>query len=108
MSPLIFLHATAHRHRDSIREYGLLISRPNRGRPWGVYVFRDDYGHPSFSRSRTFPFTCWWGWHPPSDLWQAAYIGPLSEDRYVENGWILHELVPPQHLSLITPITPLT
>lgn len=102
MSPFVAYHATVFRHRESIRKYGLLAAGSNPER-FGVYVFREDYGHPTFSRTRA---CVRWGHWPPNDLWQVSYIGPMSPDHYVENGLILHYSVPPQHLVLITGITP--
>lgn len=107
MSPLIAYHATPMRHRNSIAELGLLACCPMKGRPYGVYVFSNAFDHPVFSRARrSRAIKCKWDWQPPSDLWQVAYIGPLSPDHYVANAMILHERVPPQCLSLITHITP--
>ena len=76
MSPFVAYHSTAFRHRDSIRAHGLLLNKPATGRPFGVYVFRPDYGHPTFSRGHRVV----WGHRPPSDLWQVAYIGPIVRD----------------------------
>ena len=39
------------------------------------------------------------------DLWRVAYVGPLSPDRYVENGLVLHKPVPPECVTLVTPDT---
>jgi hypothetical protein len=97
-------HATPRRHRDSIREMGLLVdfyARPLHR--CGVYVFNDEAPHPTYSRG---PGACWWGAGPTMDVWQVAYFGPMSPDHYVENGYVLYERVPPECLSLITLITP--
>lgn len=102
MSPFIAFHATGVRHRESIRKRGLLAGSMDH-RPFGVYVYRDDYGHPTFGRGS---FSVRWGDGNGSDVWQVAHIGPMSEDHFVENGIILHDPVPPQHLTLITHITP--
>lgn len=95
-------HSTVRRHRDGIRERGLLPGVPANARPFGVYVFTLCDGHPTLLRGRRIV----WGASPTGDLWEVAYIGPLSEDRYVTNGYVLHNYVPRQHLSLITGITP--
>lgn len=68
-------------------------------RPYGVYVYNDDAPHPIFAR---YAASCWWGAWAPCDLWQISYIGPISEDEYVENGYVLHLPVPSQNLTLIT------
>ena len=105
MSPLVAYHATARRHRESISERGLIagapLYQPDR---WGVYVYSEDLTHPVYSRSQ---FAVWWGADTQgpygSDLWRVSYIGPMSHDRYVMNGMVLHQSVPPEHLTLITP-----
>lgn len=102
MSPFIAYHATARRHRFGIRRYGLLPSEPGMEQPYGVYVFNDDFGHATFTRSL---FVCRWSWWQPMDLWRVAYVGPLSPDRYVENGLVLHNPVPPEYVTLVTPDT---
>lgn len=102
MSPLVAYHSTTFRHRASIQQRGLLAGKPMFQRIFGVYVFRNDHGHPTRMRGAR----CVWGWDYPNDLWRVAYIGPLSEDRYVENGLVLHQSIPPQHITLITPIIP--
>lgn len=35
------------------------------------------------------------------DLWSAAYIGPITEDQYVENGLVFLHAIPPEHVSLV-------
>ena len=95
------------RHRESILKLGLIAGEPWQGRPHGVYVFNDDYGHPTYSRGR---YTCRWSWLPEarSDLFRVAYIGRMMEDEYVENGIVLLDSVPPEHvqLSRVSPLTP--
>lgn len=106
MSPFVAYHATSRRHRESIRERGLL-------RDWfahrpphriGIYVFNDECEHPTFSRSAFGGL--WWSYGSGQDVWEVAYIGPMAPDQYVCNGMILYEKVPPECLSLITLITP--
>lgn len=105
MSPFIAYHATARRHRENIYEHGLIAgSCMTQPANFGVYVFNDDCPHPTFSRVAGTA-SCWWGRGGSEDCWQVAYVGPMSPDQYVENGMLLHESVPPQHLSLITHIT---
>lgn len=101
MSPFVAYHSTVYRHRNSIRERGLLPGVPANARPFGVYVFTPHDGHPTLLRGRRLV----WGASPTGDLWEVEYIGPMSEDRYVTNGFVLHNYVPPRHLSLITHIT---
>lgn len=98
MSPLIAYHATRRACRDSIQRDGLLCRSPAGGRPYGVYIFSDDLDHPTFSRGRCLR----WGSHPVQDLWQVAYIGRLTEDRYVENALICLDSIPPSAITLIT------
>lgn len=102
MSPLVAYHSTVRRHRKSIHLRGLLLNKPAQGRPFGVYVFVPGYGHPTFSRGHRVV----WGSAPPCDLWQVSYIGPIVRDWYVQNGLIFGCAIPPEHLSLITHITP--
>lgn len=105
MSPFVAYHATSRRHRDSIREHGLLLNfermSPERN---GVYVFNDECEHPTFSRSALGGI--FWSYGVNQDLWEVAYIGPMAPDHFVNNGIILYERVPPECLSLITHITP--
>lgn len=96
VSPFIGYHYTARRHRESISERGLVAGRslcqPD---TWGVYVYNSE-AHPSRDR-------LWWGNGGRGDTWRVGYVGPISPDPYVQNGWILHSSVPPEHISLMTP-----
>lgn len=76
---------------------GLLAGQPCRGRPFGVYVFANEFRHPTFSRlGRVI-----WMHGEHQDLWSAAYIGPITEDQYVENGLVFLHAIPPEHVSLV-------
>lgn len=119
MSPMVALHATNPKCRESIFTKGLLAGMPymfsSTGRYkrtarsplqcMGVYVYSDDgsFNHPTYGKPNSF--RCVWGGGPGMDIWQASYIGPVSDDPFVENALIFHECIPPQHLSLITHIT---
>lgn len=96
MSPIVGYHATREACRASIREIGLLCSQPQRGRPFGVYVYRDDgsFDHLGWNS------LCVWDCGPKEDLWECAYIGPLTEDTYVLNAMIFLE--PVKHVTLVT------
>lgn len=96
MSPLVAYHATRMACRASIQENGLLPNRAKRGLPHGVYVFRADnsFSHVGYnSRSE-------WTRAPRQDLWEVAYIGPLTFDPYVLNGLVLLGKV--DHVTLVT------
>lgn len=95
MSPIVGYHATRECCRPSIRQYGLVPAQPQKGRPFGVYVFRDDEGfdHVGYN-SRTV-----WEHHPKLDLWECTYIGPIVPDRYVLNALVFLEHV--EHVTLV-------
>jgi hypothetical protein len=97
MSPIMALHASRDCCRHSIRKHGLLPAQPMRGRPYGVYVFRDDgaFDHLGWN-SRTV-----WEHHPKLDLWECAYIGPLCIDQYVLNAMVFLDTV--EHVTLVVP-----
>lgn len=106
MSPLVALHASHPKCRESIYARGLLTNQPAKGRPCGVYVFRPDdaIDHPSFSRGGRIRWDAWggpWG----SEVWLVAYIGPLTEDHYVENALVLLDSVEPTHVHNVTLVT---
>ena len=98
MSPLVAYHATNPKCRESILRRGLLPAQPQKGRPFGVYVFRDDdaFNHPTFSRGGRLIWVVGGG----QDIWEAAYIGPLTPDQYVINGMVF--LGPVHHVTLVT------
>lgn len=104
MSPFIAYHSCPRRYRESILQYGLLPSLPNPAQFYGVYVFRDDYQHPTRSKGNlSRSFRCHWDHRPPNDLWEVAYIGPMCGDQYVENGLVLFER--PQFASLLSQLS---
>lgn len=93
MSPILAYHATNSKCRKSIAEKGLLGASPTCGRPFGCYVFADEFQHPARAQ-------LWWTRSIRGDLWRVAYIGPLAIDPYVVNGMIL--LDPPiEHVELV-------
>lgn len=96
MSPLVAYHVTRNACRESIRRHGLLPGHDRRGRPFGVYVFRGDnsFDHLCIN-SRTE-----WTRAPRQDLWRVAYIGPLTHDAYVLNGFVLLGTV--DNVTLVT------
>lgn len=103
MSPLVAYHATSRKCRDSIGDDGLIACQPMRGRPHGVYVYRDDdsIDHPTFTRAGPIRWGCFGGPYG-SDLWRIAYVGPLTSDHYVTNALICLDSIPPSAITLIT------
>lgn len=99
MVQLVALHVTYVTRRESIRARGLLGAQPTKARPFGVYVFRDDgsLDHNTIGSHRIH-----WSSERGSDTWQAVYCGPVMPDRYIVNGIILLEDVPPSDVSLVT------
>jgi hypothetical protein len=97
MSPLVAYHATNRRSRTSIANRGLFPAMPAIGRPFGVYVFREDDAvtHSIFSRTQRLRWTSDRG----QDVWEVSYIGPITPDHYVENGLVLLGRV--THVSLV-------
>lgn len=89
MSPLVGYHVTRPACRESIKQDGLIPAQPVKGRPFGVYVCRWDgeFDHP------TWESHAYWCHNRNSDVWEAAYIGPLTFDQYVLNGFIFLERV---------------
>jgi len=100
VSPFVCYHSSARRHRESIREYGLLPNLPNAGQLFGIYAYRDDYEHITRDRHRRRAFWTRWDHRPPNDLWEVAYIGPFCPDQYVANGIVL--FTRPQFVSLVS------
>ena len=86
MSLLVGLHATAQRHRDGILQSGVLAAQPQKGRPFGVYTYREDgeFDHPTFSRGHRVV----WASGCYQDVWQVAYFGRITPDHYVTNGLV--------------------
>lgn len=96
MSPIVGYHATRDCCRHSIRADGILPNQPAQGRPFGVYVFRDDGGFDHLTwNSRSV-----WEHRPRLDLWECAYIGPLVADRFVLNAMVFLDAV--EHVTLVT------
>lgn len=96
VSPIVGFHVTHKKCRDSIRQHGLLASRPSVEQPPGVYVFRLDgaLDHVGWnSRSE-------WTVSHKQDLWAVSYIGPIMFDQYVLNGLVLLGNCP--HVTLLT------
>lgn len=92
MSPVIFYHSTLPRHRESIERLGLLPGLPHPAQYFGVYVYNDDFGHATHTKgSFRRAFRCYWAHGDGNDLWQVAYIGPMFEDQFVENGMVLED-----------------
>ncbi|MGH7240236.1 MAG: hypothetical protein ACREHG_09285 [Candidatus Saccharimonadales bacterium] len=101
MSPFIALHATRRACRHSILHLGLLRSQPNRGQPYGIYVYRQDDSIDHQVWLKTFEaIHCRWAGQPPQDIWMVAYIGPMCEDQYVTNGMVLLQDCP--QVTLVT------
>lgn len=96
MSPIVAYHATRSACRRSILQRGLLGNQPNKSRPFGVYVFNDDFGHGARHWVR-------WSYSHRQDLWRVTYIGPVRIDEYVTNGMILLDS-PVTHVELIAGI----
>lgn len=96
MSPMIAYHVTRHACREAILRDGLLCDRPNKGQPFGVYVFREDgsLDHPGRNSK------CFWTSERSQDVWEVAYIGPMIADQYVLNGYVL--LRPATMVTLVT------
>lgn len=96
MSPIAAYHATPARHREGIAKHGLLCGQPTKGRPFGVYVYRDDdsFDHPMLNN------WIFWGCGGKLDKWSVSYIGPMIPDKYVSNGMILLAPVPRENLTL--------
>lgn len=86
---LVAYHSTNRKNRDTIVEFSLLPAQPQRGRPFGVYVFREDFSfnHASWNSS------CWWSVAERADLWRVAYFGRACMDQYVINGMVLLDRV---------------
>jgi len=100
MVQLVAYHSTAFRHREAIRQYGMLPTLPHPAQYFGVYVF-GEFDHPTFMKgSFRRQFRCRWDHSPKNDLWQIVYCGPLCEDQYVENGLVLFGDV--TNVSLVT------
>lgn len=94
-------HSTPRRHREAIQRYGLLPSLPSPAQFYGVYVYRDDYSHPTRAKGNlSRSFRCHWSHAAPNDLWRVAYIGPLCGDQFVENGLVLFDR--PEFASLVS------
>lgn len=98
-------HATWWRHRDSIRERGLLRSEPSFTQPFGIYIYRDDteFDHPSYGKEKAL--RCRWSssYVPDNvvDIWQIGYCGPMIPDQYVENGMVCLADIPSEFLTLL-------
>lgn len=103
MSPIVGLHATSRRCRDSIREYGIIPSEPTLLQPFGVYVFSDDdeFTHPTYSRS-SMPSFVTWAAEWCQDVWAVAYIGPIVPDHLVANALVFLTEEPVTLITLIT------
>lgn len=101
-------HATPRRHRDAIRQYGLLPNLPNCSQLFGVYAFQDEAYHDTRMMrgigGRWRRVRVWWDYKPPNDLWQIAYVGPITPDQFVENGFVL-DAIPPEHVSLVSQLS---
>lgn len=90
------LHATRVACRDSISRQGLIPASPKGGRPFGVYIFREDdsFAHLGYN-SRLV-----WAYGRGQDVYEIGYFGRAKLDQFVLNGLICFDS--PQLVSLVT------